>query len=73
MIFNIILFYCYSGSPEEIEIRSFTIQAVEELRNATTELGRPLLSIQIDWLLWQRGEAERSSLPPHHRTMTVFY
>ena len=26
-----------------------------------------------DWLLWERGEALLKTLPPHHRTLTVFY
>ena len=36
--------------------------------------GRQLFtSVEVDWLLWQVGEASRESLPPHHRVKTVFY
>lgn len=62
-----------AGSEEECEIRAATVQAVEALREQLAALGRPLLSVQIDWLLWQRGEVARHELPPHHRVRTVFY
>jgi hypothetical protein len=31
-----------------------------------------LLSIQLDWWLWQEGERMRSELP-HHKTWTIYY
>lgn len=31
-----------------------------------------LLSIQLDWWLWQEGERMRSELP-HHKTWSIFY
>lgn len=31
-----------------------------------------LLSIQLDWWLWQEGECERSK-HPHHKTWTIYY
>lgn len=31
-----------------------------------------LLSIQLDWWLWQEGERERSK-HPHHKTWTIYY
>ena len=34
---------------------------------------RPPNSVQIDWLLWGIGEAERKTAPPHHRCRTTFY
>lgn len=76
-----------AGSPEEIEIRAGTVQAVERVREAlqerlerTPELageggggrGR-LTSVAIDWFLWNLGESARDEAPPHHRTLTVYY
>lgn len=61
------------GSEEEIEIRAATVQAVELLRNALAERGRRLLSVELDWYLWRRGEAMQATLPPHHRTLTIYY
>lgn len=63
-----------SGSAEEVEIRAATVQAVEGLREALAAAGRPgVKSVVLDWLLWQEGERLKDSLPPHHRTRTVFY
>jgi hypothetical protein len=58
------------GSEEEVEIRAASVQAVEVLRE---KLGGTLLSVEIDWLLWQEGEKQRFELPPHHRTLSVCY
>ncbi|KAA0151321.1 hypothetical protein FNF31_06857 [Cafeteria roenbergensis] len=58
------------GSEEEVEIRAASVQAVEKLRHA---MGGTLLSVELDWLLWQRGERSKEKLPPHHRTRTVCY
>ncbi|CAL8464125.1 g3660 [Coccomyxa elongata] len=65
-------------SEEEVEIRACTIQAVEELKSALRERssrdGCPVPhSVQLDWFLWERGERERETAPPHHRTWTTFY
>jgi len=61
------------GGAAEVELRAATVQAVERLRGALGERGRALTAVEVDWLLWNRGEAERDALPPHHRTLTVFY
>jgi hypothetical protein len=61
------------GSEEETELRAMTIVAVEKLRECLQGRGRNLLSIEIDWLLWQWGEAAKDDIPPHHRTLTIFY
>lgn len=68
-----------SGSEEEVEIRAASILAVEQLKDAaeklltakdsTTEL---LLSIQLDWWLWQEGERTRND-DTHHKTWTIYY
>ena len=61
-----------AGSPEEVEIRAATIVAVERLKEALQALGRPLLAIEIDWLLWQAAQ-RRPGMRPHHRTLTTRY
>ena len=58
------------GSPEEIEIRAATVQAVERM----AEIAH-MVPIQLDWYLWRRGEelAKTSQCQPHHRCRTVYY
>jgi hypothetical protein len=63
-----------SGSVEELEIRAATIQVVERLKHVLQKNHRiRCKSVEIDWLLWQRGEAKRHELLPHHRTFTIYY
>jgi len=59
-----------AGGEEEVEIRCASVQAVERLRAV---MGGGLLSVELDWLLWQRGEEQKDALPPHHRTRSVCY
>ena len=63
------------GSEEESEIRGGTIQAVELLKHSINKrlIGLDLSSVQIDWLLWQKGEERKDLIKPHHRTLTTFY
>lgn len=61
------------GSKEEVEIRAVTVIAVDRLQKALVKRGIPLLAIEVDWLLWQRGEAMKDQIKPHHRTLTIFY
>jgi hypothetical protein len=60
-------------SEVEIELRSATIQAVEQMIGAMRAKSIPLIPIQLDWLLWERGEASLDRLAPHHRVNTIFY
>jgi len=50
---------------------------VERLKQTlVTEHKMELHSIEIDWMLWEEGEAAAllgKNLPPHHRTLTVYY
>eukprot|EP00284_Hemiselmis_tepida_P002859 CAMPEP_0174946156 /NCGR_PEP_ID=MMETSP1355-20121228/83386_1 /TAXON_ID=464990 /ORGANISM="Hemiselmis tepida, Strain CCMP443" /LENGTH=338 /DNA_ID=CAMNT_0016193565 /DNA_START=202 /DNA_END=1218 /DNA_ORIENTATION=- len=65
-----------AGSEEECEIRACTVQAVEMIKQALKgEHGVGALSVQVDWYLWQEGEKKAAAglLPPHHRTLTVYY
>jgi hypothetical protein len=61
------------GSEEEVEIRAATIVAVEKLQQSLHRRGRDLLAIEVDWLLWQWGESMKDEIPPHHRTLTIYY
>jgi len=58
---------------QEMEIRAATIQAVERMVTSLKEKGVAITSQQLDWLLWERGEATMEQLKPHHRTLTIFY
>jgi hypothetical protein len=59
---------------EEIEIRACTVVAVERLHKILVERGwNDLLVIEIDWLLWQRGEKIKDAIKPHHRVLTIYY
>lgn len=62
-----------AGCEEEIEIRAATVVATELLRQYLERLGIELMTVEVDWLLWQRGEKQRETLKPHHRTRTIFY
>ena len=61
------------GSEVESEIRAATVVAVEMLQKELAALGMDLLVIEVDWLLWQRGEVAKDSILPHHRTLTIYY
>lgn len=61
------------GCPEEVEIRSNTVWAVELIRKKLERSGKDLKAIEIDWLLWNMGQEERFRERPYHRTLTIFY
>jgi hypothetical protein len=58
-----------SGSPEEHEIRACALHAVELIRRHTPNV----TSMQLDYVLWNRGQAPAYKALPRHRTRTVFY
>ena len=63
-----------AGSEEETEIRASSIVATDLLREAlASRFAVKLHSVQLDWWLWEQGERQRRSHPPHHRTRTIFY
>eukprot|EP00879_Flechtneria_rotunda_P010953 GHRR01011445.1.p1 GENE.GHRR01011445.1~~GHRR01011445.1.p1 ORF type:complete len:355 (+),score=124.50 GHRR01011445.1:793-1857(+) len=43
------------------------------LQAVNTQPSKQLLSIQLDWWLWEEGERMRAEHPPHHRTWTIYY
>jgi hypothetical protein len=57
----------------EVELRAATVHAVELMSAALARRGTPMPAFQLDWLLWERGEAQLDALAPHHRTRTIFY
>eukprot|EP00743_Colponemidia_sp_Colp-15_P002424 GILK01002628.1.p1 GENE.GILK01002628.1~~GILK01002628.1.p1 ORF type:complete len:325 (+),score=45.16 GILK01002628.1:32-976(+) len=61
------------GSAEEVEIRAATVYVTELLREALQRKGVSILSVELDWLLWQKGELEKDSIAPHHRILSVYY
>ncbi|MBA3534597.1 MAG: hypothetical protein H0T73_21985 [Ardenticatenales bacterium] len=62
-----------SGSELEIEIRATTVHAVELLRRALAARGYQITALELDWILWNAGEAQQEQLPAHHRTLTIYY
>mmetsp|Transcript_49884 Transcript_49884/g.156129 ORF Transcript_49884/g.156129 Transcript_49884/m.156129 type:complete len:208 (+) Transcript_49884:448-1071(+) len=66
-----------AGSEEEVELRAWSVQAVEQLAQMLREdHGLPhVRSIQVDWILWEEGEQKHIEklIAPHHRTWTTFY
>ena len=60
------------GEPAEVEIRAATVVCVEDLREALARGGRELLSIEVDWLLWDLSQ-QTYPMRPYHRCRTVFY
>lgn len=62
-----------AGSKEEIEIRAVALHAVECLAAIMRQEGRSITSMQLDYLLWNRGQQPAYKAIPRHRTRTVFY
>jgi hypothetical protein len=59
-----------AGSVEEREIRAGALHAVELIAAA---LDHKVTSMQLDYLLWNRGQLPAYKAQPRHRTRTVFY
>ncbi len=62
-----------AGSAEEVEIRACAVHAVELLAGELRRQGRRTCPMQIDYLLWNRGQAKHYKAQPRHRTRTTFY
>jgi hypothetical protein len=61
------------GSPEEVEIRAATIQAVEQMRQYIAGKCQPIPAFKLDWWLWTLGQNDAVREKPYHRTRTMFY
>jgi hypothetical protein len=61
-------------SRTEIEIRACAVHTVEKLCAALNTQGRRVLPMELDYLLWNRGQQPfYKKTKPRHRTRTVFY
>jgi hypothetical protein len=58
-----------AGSQEEREIRACALHAVELIRGRLPGI----TSMQLDYLLWNRGQQPEYKAQPRHRTRTVYY
>jgi hypothetical protein len=58
-----------AGSQEEQEIRACALHAVELLRAHLDGI----TSMQLDYVLWNRGQEPKYKAMPRHRARTVFY
>lgn len=65
--------HCAPGSPEEIEIRASTVQAVELIRQSLTNGHGSIPAFKLDWWLWTLGQDDTVRERPYHRTRTMFY
>lgn len=59
-------------SPEEVEIRAATIQAVDRMTQAARQRGHRVAAWQVDCALWEQSHAADVSVR-HHRTRTIYY
>lgn len=62
-----------ADSPQEVEIRALAIHTVERLVAALRSAGVPATARQLDYILWNRGQADIYKAAPRHRTRTVYY
>lgn len=62
-----------AGSTEEVELRACAVHAVELLVSELASLGQRLTSMEVDNLLWNRGQQSEYKAFPRHRTRSVFY
>lgn len=59
-----------SGSREETEIRACAVHATELIADA---LDRTVTPMQLDYLLWNRGQLPEYKAQPRHRARSVYY
>jgi len=63
-----------AGSEMEIEIRACAIHTVELLREKFKAMGYDFTPVDLDYLLWNRGQADfYETTYPIHLTRTIFY
>ena len=62
-----------AGSPEEVEIRTGAVHAVECCVALIREAGGQTSARELDWLLWTRGQEPGIKVHPRHRTRTTYY
>ena len=62
-----------AGSEEELEIRAGAVEAVELMVGALRSRGHRIRALDLDYLLWNRGQQPFYKARPRHRTRTVYY
>lgn len=62
-----------AGSAQEVEIRACAVQAVECLVESLHRIGKRATAMELDHLLWNRGQSPVYKARPRHRTRTPFY
>ncbi len=62
-----------SGSEEEIEIRAFSVQAIEDIKKELNKRSFDVSSPEVHTLIWFKGKSLPSDSKPHHRTLTIWY
>lgn len=61
------------GGKKEVEIRAQTIIAVDLFQQSLKQKGLDLFVLEVDWLLWKKGEDMKECILPHHRTLSIYY
>ena len=65
------------SSRDEVEIRAFTVVAVEmilhQIKNSEILKDKIHYAFEVDWLLWQMGESNLDIMKPHHKVLSIFY
>jgi hypothetical protein len=63
-----------SGSPEEVEIRACSVDAIERISQVMGGFSKGATPAIIDNILWHRGQQPYyKKTKPRHRTRTMFY
>jgi len=62
-----------AGSDEEVEIRAMTILAIEQLAQHIKKRIPSVNALQIDHMLWLKGQEKSPDDKPYHRTRTIGY
>lgn len=62
-----------ANSAEELALRASAVHAVELIKNHAISLDKHLTSQQLDYLIWNRGQASRYHLILPHSTRSYFY
>jgi hypothetical protein len=62
-----------AGGGAEVEIRAVSIHAVEGMLALLDRLGQATTAWEIDYLLWQAGQAPKYKAQPRHRSRSVYY
>ena len=61
------------GSREEVEIRTATIWAIEQMKEVLMPRFSQITARQLDDHLWSLGQTKSPDNKPYHRTKTIYY